>query len=135
MLNHPSFHRRGRRVALGVFAIATAVAAACGPFRRGGAGREPAVLYFTNESLDQADVYAITSSGQSVRIGTVFAGRTDTLVVPPDIAARGDNVNLVARLLANPARPSTGPISIRAGDRIQIRLPVDQKLLVVQPVG
>lgn len=134
MRNHHLNSRRGHRIWLGVFAAVTTVSAACGPFHRG-AGPEPAVLYFSNESLDQADVYAVTSAGQAVRIGTVFAGRTDTLVVPPDVAARGENVNVVARLLANPARPSTGPIPIRPGDKVQIRLPIDLKLLVVQPVG
>lgn len=118
----------------GVVALAAAIAglAACGPFRRN-SGQAPALLYFTNESLDPADVYAVTSNDQRTRIGTVFAGRTDTLTVPTDIAARGDNVNLVARLLARSATPSSGPIPIRPGDHLVVRLPVDQKVLVVLP--
>jgi hypothetical protein len=95
--------------------------------------KKPALLYFTNESLDQADVFAVTSSNQRTRIGTVFAGRTDTLTVPREIAARGDNVNIVARLLARSATPATGPVPIHPGDRLVVRLPSDQKLLVVLP--
>jgi hypothetical protein len=108
--------------------------AACGPFHRG-AGPEPAVLYFTNQSTDQADVFAVFPGGQPIRIGTVFAGRTDTLKVPSEIASRGENVNVFVRLLARSARPSSGPIAIRPGDRLQVTLPIDQKMLVVLPSG
>ena len=62
----------------------------------------------------------------------MFAGRTDTLTVPADMAARG-NFNVFARLLARSARPSTGPIAIRPGEHLQVRLPLDQRLLVVLP--
>ena len=116
-----------------LIAIAAVVvgAAACGPLRRG-SGQPPAYLYFTNESLDQADVYATLPGNQPIRIGTVFAGRTDTLKVPADMTARG-NINVFARLLARSARPSTGPIAIMPGESLQVRLPLDQKLLVVLP--
>lgn len=109
-----------------------AITAACGPFRRE-AGKPPALLYFKNESLDQADVFAVMQGGESVRIGTVFAGRTDTLVVPTGIATRGDNINVVARLLARSVAPQSGPIAIHPGDRLDVRLPIDAKLLVVLP--
>jgi hypothetical protein len=120
------------RVAATVAAI-TALAA-CGTVRRG-SGQPPALLYFTNESLDQADVYAVAGGNQPIRIGTVFGGRTDTLTVPADIVARGVNVNIVARLLARSATPSSGPVAIRPGDHLTVRLPVDQKQLVVLPGG
>jgi hypothetical protein len=127
-------HSIPNRVRLIVFAAAAVGAAACGPFHRNN-GPAPAYLVFTNESLDQADVYAVLPGNQPIRIGTVFAGRTDTLTVPPDISARGENVNVVARLLARSARPSSGPIPIHPGDRLAVRLPVDQKMLVVLPTG
>src|SRR5207247_5747024 len=53
---------------------------ACGPFHRGTSAS--AAIIFKNESLDQADVYASGPDGNPVRIGTVFAGATDTLRVP-----------------------------------------------------
>ena len=124
----------GPRLTLIAFAAAALGAAACGPFHRG-AGQPPAYLYFTNESLDQADVYAALPGNQPIRIGTVMAGRTDTLTVPPDIVGRGQNVNIVARLLARSSAPSSGPIPLHPGDRLVVRLPVDQKLLVVLPTG
>jgi hypothetical protein len=119
---------------LSIVALAAGVtgAAACGSLRYRST-QPPALLYFTNESLDQADVFAISPSGQRIRIGTVMAGRTETLTVPADIAARGDNVNVVARLLARNVAPSSGPIPIHPGDRLQVRLPLDQKILVVLP--
>jgi len=113
-------------------AIAAATVGACGTVHRG-SGEPPALLYFTNESLDQADVYAVSSGGASTRIGTVTGGRTDTLTVPRDVVARNDNVNLVARLLARSVTPSSGPIPIRPGDHLAVRLPIDQKMLVVLP--
>ena len=121
------------RVRLILFAVAAIGAAACGPFHKG-KGEPPSYLYFTNESLDQADVYAVLPGDQPVRIGTVAAGRTDTLTVPPEISARG-NVNVVARLLARSARPSSGPIPMHPGDRLAVRLPIDEKMLVVLPTG
>jgi len=122
-----------RRTAL-VALVCTLAAAACGPFHKG-QGPPPAYLIFTNESLDQADVYAVLSGNQPIRIGTVAAGRTDTLTVPTEVVTRGENVNVVARLLARSSRPSSGPIPLHPGDRLEVRLPIDQKMLVVLPTG
>ena len=132
-MTYSRYHHIINRLQLAVVGVAVAAVAACGPFRHNGSGQPPAVLYFTNESLDQADVFAATPGGLPIRIGTVFAGRTDTLRVPPDIASNGQNINIVARLLARSARPSSGPIPIRPGDRLVVRLPSDQKLLIVLP--
>ena len=126
-------HTVTNRVRLIIFAAAAVGAAACAPFHKG-QGPPPAYLYFTNESLDQADVYAVLPGDQPVRIGTVAAGRTDTLTVPPEMSSRG-NVNVVARLLARSARPSSGPIPLHPGDRLAVRLPIDEKMLVVLPTG
>ena len=121
--------------ALRALTIVAALAglAGCASMQRGGAAPRTATLVFTNESIDQADVYAVVSGAQPVRIGTVFAGRTESLKVPGDLTGRGANVNVVARLLAQRNAPSTGPISINPGDRFQIRLPADQRQLVVLP--
>ena len=110
-------------------AIAISTVAACGPFHRA-SDSQRALLYFSNESLDQATVFAVMSGGRAVRLGTVFAGRTDTLVVPPEVT-RGTNVNVVARLLARNIRPQSGSLSIVPGDRFEVRLPIDEKTLVV----
>jgi hypothetical protein len=118
--------------ALTLIAAVTGLAA-CGPLHRGGMPPQTATLVFTNESIDQADVYAIVSGAQPIRIGTVFAGRTESLKVPGDVTGRGLNVNFVARLLAQRNAPSTGPLAIGPGDRFKIRLPADQRQLVVLP--
>jgi hypothetical protein len=111
-----------------------ATVTACGVMRRGTTQQlPPAVLYFTNESLDQADVYAITSGTQSTRIGTVMSGRTDTLRVPSSILGRG-NINVVVHLVARTVRPSTGTFSLHSGDLYAIRLPADARALVLLPV-
>lgn len=117
--------------ALGI-ALVLGATTACGPLRHRTSPQEQAVLSFTNESLDQADVYAVTAV-QAIRIGTVMAGRTENLIVPADIAYRGENVNVVARLLAQRNRPQSGPITVRPGERLEIRLPMDQRALVVLP--
>jgi len=127
-------HTFRNRIRLIVLAVAAIGAAGCGPYHKG-QGPPPAYLFFTNESLDQADVYAVLPGNQPIRIGTVAAGRTDTLTIPPEISSGGQNVNVVARLLARSTRPSSGPIPIRPGDRLEVRLPIDQKMLVVLPTG
>ena len=129
-MKYTSIFRRAARGGIAIAAIAGL--GACGPFHRGGQP-QTATVVFTNESLDQADVYAVISGSQAVRIGTVFAGRTESLKVPGDVAGRGVNVNIVARLLARRNTPSTGPLPINPGDKFAVRLPADQRQLVVLP--
>ena len=108
-----------------------AIAGACGPFHRGSSST--AQIVFKNESLDQADVYAAGPDGNPVRIGTVFAGATDTLRVPATVIGQGGNINVSARLLARNIVPRTGMFSLREGERVNIRLPADERTLVVLP--
>ena len=119
---------------LGPVVLILAAAAACGPFHRG-AGQPPAGVIFTNESLDQATVYVVGPGVEFRRIGTVFAGRTDTLTVTPDLAVRGGNLNIVARLLARPELPQTGPVSVHPGEYYQVTLPPDARLLSFLPAA
>jgi hypothetical protein len=105
MASDRSISRSLRRLAPAVLIVAAAVAR--GPLRRG-AGQPPALLIFTNESLDQANVYAAAPGLGTRRIGTVMAGRTDMLAVPAELANRA-NLNIVARL---PGR-SAGQASAR----------------------
>lgn len=132
-MKHTRFLHRATRAGLVIAAVASL--GACGPLHRGGGQSQTATLVFINESLDQADVYAVVSGSQPVRIGTVFAGRTESLKVPGDVAGRGLNVNIFARLLARRNTPSTGPLPISPGDRYEIRLPADQRQLVVMPAN
>ena len=90
------------------------------------------MIVFNNESLAQADVFAITSGMSARRIGTVMAGRTENLVVPREITLRG-SFRLVARLLASSNLPGSGTVGIAPGDRLSVRLPLDEKMLVVLP--
>ena len=108
------------------------IASACGPFRSA-QDTGQAYLYFSNESIEQADVYVVSPGSQAVRVGTVFAGRSETLKVPSSVVSRGGQVNVVARFLARSATAQSGPIPLQRGDRLEIRLPIDQKLLVVLP--
>jgi hypothetical protein len=110
-----------------------AAAAGCGPFHRGAAER--AAIVFTNESLDQADVYVTIADAQAVRLGTVLATHTDTLYVPSSVTARGAQVNIVARVFARSAQPSSGPVTLLAGDVIRVRMPSDERVLIVTPGG
>lgn len=99
------------------------------------APREPAHIVFINESLDQADVYAVVSGAESIRIGTVMSGRTETLRLPQQVTDRAGTINIVARLLARSFVPQTGPISIGSGERLQVRLPMDGRSLSVLPAS
>jgi hypothetical protein len=127
-MNKPPNRRSVFRFAILVPVLA--LGAACGPLHR---GSEPSTtLVFSNESLDQAAVYAAGPNGNAIRIGTVFPGRTDTLVVPSSLVGEG-SINVTARLLARSTVPRTGSFAIHAGDQFLIRLPPDENLLVVLP--
>jgi hypothetical protein len=102
---------------------------------RKGASVPRTTIIFTNESLDQATVYIVGPSIEFRRIGTVFAGRTDTLTVPPELTTVGGPINIVARLLARSDVPQTGPVSIRPGERYQVRLPLSSRLISFLPIG
>ena len=104
----------------------------CGRFMHNGSD-DGAQVVFVNQSLDQADVYVVTDAGTSQRIGTVFAGRTATLDVPANIIARGGTVSIAARLLARSMAPRTGPITLSAGERLQVTLPSNAATLTVLP--
>ena len=93
---------------------------------------EPSTIEFKNESLAQADVFVAASSSGPRRIGTVFAGRTETLTIPHEIAVRG-TVTVVARLLARSHTPSSGALAIGPGTHLSVRLPLDEKTLYVRP--
>jgi hypothetical protein len=112
-----------------------AATTSCGRFHR--SEDDPAAqaqIVFVNESLEQADVFAAAPGGESVRMGTVQAGRTETLNVPSQFVSRG-SVNIVARLLARSGVLRTGPVSISPGDRLQVRLPLNANTLSVLPSG
>ena len=126
-----SVARCGRRFALVSLMLA---GTACGSVARG-SGEPPAVLVFSNESLDQAAVYVVASGADFRRIGTVIPGRTETLSVPADVIARAGTVNIVARLLARNELPQTGPVTLRPGERYQVRLTTDARILSFLPAG
>ena len=117
-----------RRLALFGAAVLTA---ACGPRRRGSAP-DPVIIIFENQSLDQADVFAVGAGSQSMRIGTVYGGRTEMLRFPADAVGAG-SVSFVARIFASSRTPRSGPITLSRGDTIQVRLPSDQRMLSVLP--
>lgn len=114
-----------------VLGAAAAAAAACGPFRHG--GPPDPVLVFINQSTDQADVFALGSGGEPVRIGTVFAGRTENLAVPQSLVGGAQRVNIIARIFATPRAVATGAFSIAPGDTMNVTLSADEKILSVLP--
>jgi hypothetical protein len=76
----------------------------------------------------------VSSSGLRTRIGTVSAGRTDTLRVSPAALGGGNSATIVANILARSRSPNSGPVTLLMGDRIQVTLPTDQRMLTVLPV-
>jgi hypothetical protein len=95
---------------------------------------EPTTIEFRNESLAQADVFVVLSSSERRKLGTVFAGRTETLTIPSELARRG-SVSIVARLLARTRAPSTGSLALSPGAHLSVRLPMDEKSLYVLPAN
>ena len=93
----------------------------------------PATISFSNESTEQATVWAIGSSGERWRIGTVMPGRTERLRVPSGALAASATVHVVARPLASRDVLTTGPVSLQAGESLTVRLPSAANMLVVLP--
>jgi hypothetical protein len=106
--------------------------AACGHFGMGNSASD-ALIAFHNESLDQADVFAVAPGSDFQRIGTVLPGRVDTLRIPSSLLATGSGVNIVARLLARSNTPSTGSIPLHSGDMFDITLTTDGRTLTALP--
>jgi hypothetical protein len=106
-------------------------AAGCGPFHRG--NQPESVVLFHNQSTDQADVYAIGMGGDPIRIGTVFAGRTETLRVPESVTGGANRVNIIARIFASGRLVVTGPFTIVPGEPMDVTLTMDEKILSVLP--
>jgi hypothetical protein len=91
------------------------------------------MVVFHNESTDQADVYALGSGGQPMRVGTVFANRTETLRIPPEVTGGANRVNIIVRIFASSKVVASGPFSIGPGDSMQVTLPPAENLLSVLP--
>ena len=103
----------------------------CGPFHR---GSEPeSVVVFHNQSGDQADVYAIGSGGQPIRVGTVFSQRTEALKIPLSVTGGADRINIVARIFASGKIVASGPFSIGPGDSMDVTLVPEANMLAVLP--
>ena len=114
-----------------ILAAVVIFAIACGPFHRG--GPPDPVVVFRNDSPDQADVYALGSSGEPARIGTVFAGRSDTLRVPLSVTSGANRVNIIARIFPSSRAVFSGPFTVMPGDTMTVTLGADEKLLSVLP--
>ncbi|MBV9878874.1 MAG: hypothetical protein JO180_00175 [Gemmatirosa sp.] len=121
------------RLRIGRLAAHAAVlaATACGPLHRG--GPPAAVIVFDNQSLDQADVFAEHTSGNRVRIGTVMAGRRESLNIPGSATGSDHSVNIVARLLSTGRVLRTGLLNLGPGDRMAVTLPINGNLLGAVP--
>jgi hypothetical protein len=94
-------------------------------------GPESVEIAFDNQSLEQADVFAVSRGTGARKLGTVFSGRSETLTLPGDLARRGD-VGLVARLLSG-YTVGSGVLGVGPGGSIKVTLPLDRKTLVVLP--
>ena len=115
-------------------AVTLGTATACGPLHRSEEEvADRAEIEFINESLSPAEVYAVVTGSESIRIGTVMAGRTEILRVPQQMVDRASALSIVARPLAQSRTLSTGPVSISRGERLQVRLPVSGSVLSVLP--
>jgi hypothetical protein len=111
--------------------VALMASTACGPFHRG--ATPEAVIVFHNQSTDQADVYALGPGGNPSRIGTVFAGKTETLHVNDAIIGGANRVNVIVRIFPSGRVVASGPFSLGPGDSMDLTLSSDEKMLSVLP--
>ena len=107
------------------------LSAGCGPFRH--SGQPDAVVVFHNQSTDQADVYAVGSGGDPIRIGTVYGGQSEALRVPAAVTGGANRVNVIARIFPNGRVVASGPFSIGPGESMDVTLSSDEKVLAALP--
>jgi hypothetical protein len=105
--------------------------AACGPFHRG--GQPTPEILFHNQSIDQADVYALGPGGDPIRIGTVMGQKTERLQVPLSVSGASDRVNIIARLFPTSRVIASGPFTLIPGGLMDVTLPSDENMLGVVP--
>ena len=123
-----------RYLALAALLASAGGATACSIFRsKGGASGPAARVTFVNQSTEQANVFAVATSGESYRIGTVAGGRTEQLRLPAGLVAFGPTLHFVARPLATRRVATSGPVTISPGDSYTITLPPAQNVLSILP--
>ena len=118
-----------------VAALAVVLAVACGGRRGAVVPEEPAVVVFENQSLFEATVFATARGGVPRRVGIVAPNRTETLAIRGDVLAAGGagGLSISVRLLADRRMPTTGPLTVRPGDRFRVTLPTAANILSVVP--
>lgn len=122
------------RPAVAALAVVLAVVA-CGGRRGTVVPVVPALVVFENQSLFEATVFATARGGVPRRVGIVPPNRTDTLALTGDVLAAGGagGVSISVRLLADRRTPTTGPLTVRPGDRFRVTLPSAANILAVVP--
>jgi len=124
-----------RRLALlATLAVTTACAARSGEVPEDAIDAPAPVIVFDNQSLYQANVYAVTSSGSQQRIGTVQGGRREALRIPSSALGGDRNISIAARLIARNRTPTSGRFGLFPGDTVQVVLTSDARTLSVLPV-
>jgi|ERR1051326_764483 hypothetical protein len=116
---------------LPAFAVISAITlAGCGPFHRG--AQPDTEILFHNQSIDQADVYAMGPGGDPIRVGTVDGQRTAKLRVPSSIGAT-DRVNIIARVFPSSRVVASGPFTLYPGGIMDVTLPSEENMLAILP--
>jgi hypothetical protein len=111
------------------------VAGACGPAVRRGPDPDAATVIFINDTGEQANVFAVVPGSQPVKLGTIYALRTETFKVPGTVTGRPNGLFIVADLLARRGSRATDPISLPPGASIQVRLNANLQLTVLPVSG
>jgi hypothetical protein len=116
-----------RPLALGLLLVA----ASCGPAVRRGPDPDAATVIFINDTGEQANVFAVVPGSQPVKLGTIYALRTETFKVPGTVTGRPNGVHIVADMLARRGSRATDPISLPPGSSVQVRLDATFQLTVL----
>lgn len=117
-----------------VTVMSAAVLGACATAGSGVHGGDRTRIVFTNEADESATLFAVLQSGAEIRMGTILGGVTDTLRVPALAVDRG-HIEFVARLRTRGVTQNSGPVALRAGQWVAMRLHYEGRMLVVLPAG
>lgn len=125
-------HRRFASPLLVAIGMMLAITTSCRSTQRADDQTLGATLVFVNQSLENAEVYAVTRGASQVRLGMVMQGERQTFEIPARLLRQGANLTIVARTSARARSISSGPVTATSGEAVHVTLPLGATHLIIE---
>ena len=125
-------HRRFAPPLFVAISMMLAITTSCRSAQRADDPTIGATLVFVNQSLENAEVYAVTRGASQVRLGMVMQGERQTFEIPARLLRQGANLTIVARTSARARSISSGPVTATSGEAVHVTLPLGATHLIIE---